>query len=125
MPATKIPWDIIGPAGVLVIVILILVFAFILRSQALKAPGPGPPKDVNTVNKKTLCFKHEGEIAGNTATIVAFKEEMAKFQTTNGKAHEKIFGKFDDLGKEITTVKVDIIKAIKANSKNPGSAPGS
>ena len=112
--ARAIPWDIIGPAGILAVIILVVVFAFILKYQTKKnqIPAPAPPKDVNTVSKKTLCFEHTEKIAKNEATTKAVQKELGKIQEHNRQDHDKIFSKIDGLGKEISTVEMNIIKAI-------------
>lgn len=101
--ARAIPWEIIGPAGILAVIILVVVFAFILKYQTKKnqIPDPAPPKDVNTVNKKTLCFKHEGDIASNKTAIEMIGGQLKQSQTDNRQDHDKIFGKIEDLGTKI------------------------
>ena len=105
--ARAIPWEILGPAGILVIIILVLVFAFLLKYQMKKntapTPAPNPPKDTNSMDKHSVCFDHEGRISSNEATTKAFKEEMKKFQKNNRQDHDKIFTKIDDLGTKIIT----------------------
>lgn len=100
MPA-KIPWEIIGPAGALAVVILIIVFGFILKMQKKKISTPAPPSNLNTVSKKTLCFAHEGRISSNETAIKMIGDQIKISDKNNLDAHEKMFGKLDDLGKDI------------------------
>ena len=107
MPA-KIPWDIIGPAAGVVIALLVIVFGFMLRWKKLERT-PAPPKDIGTMNKKTLCFKHEGRISSNETAIEMIGEQLNTANENNRKDHKDIFEKVETLGK-------DIIKEIhKAN----------
>ncbi|MCK4760511.1 MAG: hypothetical protein KAT69_10710 [Candidatus Aminicenantes bacterium] len=100
MPA-KIPWETIGPAGALAVVILIIVFGFILKMQKKKISTPAPPSNLNTVSKKTLCFQHEGRISSNETAIKMIGEQIKISDKNNLDAHEKMFGKLDDLGEKI------------------------
>lgn len=100
MPA-KIPWEIIGPAGALAVVILILVFGFILKMQKKKISTPTPPSNLNTVSKKTLCFQHEGRISSNETAVKMIGDQLKISNKNNSDAHEKMFDKLEDLGKDI------------------------
>ena len=101
-----IPWDVIGPAAGAAVVILIIVFGFILKfqkgSKAATLPA-GPPKDINATTKKSLCFKHEGEIQGNTKAIEIFGSALVEANRENTAAHVRIFDKIEAQGKEIIT----------------------
>ncbi|MCK4758596.1 MAG: hypothetical protein KAT69_01030 [Candidatus Aminicenantes bacterium] len=101
----KIPWEIIGPAGGLVIILLIIVFGFILKMQSKKAMTPAAPSNINTMSKKSLCFKQEGRISSNETAIKMIGEQLKISNENNLDAHEKMFDKMDDL-------KTDIIKEI-------------
>lgn len=107
-----IPWETIGPAAIVAIVILAIVFGFMLRWKKLEktpiAPS-NPPRDINSTNKKTLCFTHEGKIAANTKAIEIFGGALRQANKDNSEQHGKIFDKMEDL-------KTTIIKEIhKAN----------
>lgn len=101
----QIPWDIIGPAAGAACFILIIVFGFILKFQkGTKNLAPtNPPKDINSTGKKTLCFKHEGEIQGNAAAIKIFGAALTEANRENSKQHGKLFDKIEAQGKEIIT----------------------
>ncbi len=110
MPA-KIPWEIIGPAGGLVIILLIIVFGFILKFQAKRNTTPAPPKDIQTMSKSSPCFRHERDIGGNTTAIGLIAEQVKISNENNRKDHKDLFGKMEDL-------KTTIIKEIhKSNDK--------
>ena len=101
-----IPWDVIGPAAGAAVIILIIVFGFILKFQkgTKTATLPaGPPKDINATTKKSLCFKHEGEIQGNTKAIEIFGAALVEANRENNKQHGKLFDKIEAQGKEIIT----------------------
>ena len=100
-----IPWDTLGPASMAAVIILILVFGFILKFQkGSKALTPtNPPIDINATNKKTLCFKHEGEIQANKTAIAIFGASLKEANTNNRQDHGKIFEKIEDLGTKIIT----------------------
>jgi len=104
MPA-KIPWEIIGPAGGLVVIILFLVFGFILKMQKKRILTPAIPKDINTMSKSSPCFRHERDIGSNATAIKLFGEQLGRVEEKNSEQHEKIFDKMDDL-------KTTIIKEI-------------
>lgn len=101
-----IPWNIIGPAITAVIVILAIVFGFILKLKKLEkgtlAPS-NPPKDINTMSKKTVCFRHEGQIAANETAIKMLGETLKTNAENNREDHDKIFNKIDALGEKIIT----------------------
>ena len=107
-----IPWDTLGPIATAVIVILVVVFGFMLRWQKGAKPActpTNPPRDINSTDKKTLCFKHEGKIASNTTAIGIFGAALVEANKENSNQHGKIFDKMEDL-------KTTIIKEIhKAN----------
>lgn len=106
MPA-KIPWEIIGPAAGVVIVLLIIIFKFMLKWQKQskeKAPQ-NSPSNLNTVSKKSLCFKQEGRISSNETAIGMIGDQLKTSNKDNSDAHEKLFDKMDDL-------KTTIIKEI-------------
>lgn len=101
-----IPWDVIGPAAGAAVVILIIVFGFILKFQkgSKTATLPtGPPRDINATTKKSLCFKHEGEIQSNKTAIGIFGASLKEANRENSNAHGKIFDKIEAQGKEIIT----------------------
>lgn len=101
-----IPWDTLGPIATAVIIILIVVFGFMLRWQKATRPTytPSyPPKDINSTNKKTLCFKHEGGIASNTTAIGIFGAALVEANKENSNQHGKIFDKMEDLKTTIIT----------------------
>lgn len=116
MNPPSIPWHIIGPAGALAVIILLIVFGFLLKYQSKKSSNSCAPKDLNTVNKNSLCFNHEGRISANEATTNAIEKELGKMYKSNREDHGKIFDKMENLGKEIITA---------INNKNPGGYPGS
>lgn len=97
----QIPWNIIGPAGALVIVVLILVFGFILKYQAKKGSNSGPPKDINSTGKKTLCFEHHRDIASNQTAIEMICEQLKTTSENNRKDHKDMFTKIEGLGTKI------------------------
>ena len=97
----KIPWDLIGPAGALVIILLVLVFGFVLKMQKKKISTPAPPSNLNTVSKKTLCFAHEGKIASNETAIGMIGEQLKISNKNNLDAHEKMFDKIDEIKTDI------------------------
>ena len=97
----KIPWEIIGPVAAGVTIILCVVFGFILKWQRLIRRDPGPPSNLNTMSKKSLCFKHEGRISSNETAIKMIGEQLKTANENNRKDHEKIFDKIDALGKDI------------------------
>lgn len=101
-----IPWNVIGPAAAAAIVILIVVFWFILRFQKQSKPAilpTNPPIDINQTSRKTLCFKHEGEIASNTTAIKIFGAALKEANRNNSEQHERIFDKMDDMKETIIT----------------------
>jgi hypothetical protein len=101
-----IPWDIIGPVAAAVIIILIIVFSFILKFQKQSKPAvlpANPPKDINSTSRKTLCFKHEGEIAANMKAIEIFGGALKEANRNNSEQHGKIFDKMDDLKTTVIT----------------------
>ena len=100
MPA-KVPWEIIGQAGALAVVILIIVFGFILKMQKKKISTTAPPNNLNTMSKKSLCFKQEGRISSNETAIKMIGDQIKISDKNNLDAHEKMFGKLDELGKDI------------------------
>ena len=102
MPA-NIPWEVIGPAGGLVIILLILVFGFVLKMQAKKISTPAVPKDVQTMSKSSPCFRHERDIGSNATAIKLFGEQLTKVEEKNSEQHGKIFDKFDELKTDIIT----------------------
>lgn len=97
----KIPWEIIGPVAAGVTVILVVVFGFMLKWRKLEGRNTGPPKDVNTMSKKTLCFKHEGRISSNETAIGMIGKQLETANKNNREDHDKIFEKIEDLGKDI------------------------
>jgi len=99
-----IPWDTLGPIATAVIVILAVVFWFILKFQKESkstALPVNPPTDINSTSKKTLCFKHEGEIQSNKTAIGIFGAALQEANKNNSEQHGKIFDKLETLGKEI------------------------
>ncbi len=99
-----IPWDTIGPIAAAVIIILSIVFIFILKFQkgARTSMTPSnPPRDINATHKKSLCFKHEGEIQSNKTAIGIFGASLKEANKENSDAHGKIFDKIEEQGKEI------------------------
>jgi len=104
----QIPWHIIGPAGCLAIVILIIVFAFLVKFQK-KNSHSTIPKDLNSISKKSICFKHEGDIAANKTAIEMVGEHLAEATKFNREDHGKIFKMMEDNQK-------DIIKHIDARN---------
>jgi len=105
----QIPWHILGPAGCLAIVILIIVFAFLVKFQKKNTQAPTIPKDLNTISKKTLCFKHEGDIAANSKAIEMIGDQLKTVHENNRQDHGKIFKMMEDNQK-------DIIKHIDAKN---------
>jgi len=102
----KIPWEIIGPVATAVIIILTVVFGFMLRWQKAAKPNPGPsnpPKDLNTVSKKTLCFTHEGRISSNETAIKMLGETLKTCNENNREDHKEIFDKIDDMRERVIT----------------------
>ena len=100
----QIPWETLGPIATAVIIILIVVFWFILRFQKqsrLVALPTNPPIDITTTSKKTLCFKHEGEIQSNKTAIGIFGGALQQANKENSEAHGKIFDKLEAQGREI------------------------
>ena len=113
-----IPWDIIGQVSAAVIIILSIVFGFILKFQkGTKNLTPtNPPIDINATSKKTLCFRHEGDIAANKTAIGIFGAALQEANRENSKQHGKLFDKCEELGNKISETSADIIKEIhKAN----------
>ena len=102
MPA-KIPWELIGPAGALVIVLLVIVFGFVLKMQAKKISTPAVPKDIQTMSKNSPCFRHERDIGKNQAAVEMIGKQLVISNENNSKAHEKLFDKMDDLKTTIIT----------------------
>ena len=98
-----IPWEIIGPVAAGVTVILTVVFAFMLKWKKLERPNSGPPKDVNSVSKKSLCFKQEGRISSNETAIKMIGDQLKIANENNREDHGKIFTKFEELGEKIIT----------------------
>lgn len=101
-----IPWNIIGPAATVAIVILIVVFAFMLKWKKLEKVNTtplNPPKDINATHKKSLCFKHEGDIASNKTAIGMVCEQLKITSENNRKDHKDMFTKIEDLGTKIIT----------------------
>lgn len=117
MPA-KIPWEIIGPAAGAALLILALVFAFIIKMKKLEKPSSGPPSNLNTMSKKSLCFKHEGRISSNETAVGMISEQLKITSENNRQDHKDIFNKLEGLGKEIVTVGKDIITEIKKVNGN-------
>lgn len=96
-----IPWNTIGPVVTGLVIILALVFGFILKFQkSIRIPAT-PPTDITTTSKKTLCFQHEGKIAGNTTAIEIFGAGLQEANRINGEQHSKLFDKLEEQGKEI------------------------
>lgn len=110
MIETQIPWHIIGPAAAAAIVILVVVFTFIIKMRKLENRTTELPKDVNTVSKKSLCLKHEGEIAENRTAIKMLNDTLKTNAENNRQDHAKLFDKIDE-------VKLAVIKEIKQNNK--------
>lgn len=101
-----IPWNVIGPAAGAAIAILALVFWFILKMKKLEkgTPAPtNPPTDINIMSKKTVCFRHEGDIAANKKAVEMLGEHLKEASESNREAHGKIFKKLDELGEKIIT----------------------
>ena len=100
-----IPWDTLGPAALAAVIILILVFGFILKFQkGSKALVPtNPPRSIDETSKKSLCFKHEGEIQGNMTAIKIFGAALQEANRNNSEQHGKIFDKLEDLRTEVIT----------------------
>jgi len=99
-----IPWDTLGPIAAAVVVILVVVFGFILKFQkesGVATLPANPPRDINSTNKKTLCFKHEGEIASNRTAIGIFGAALSEANKENSLQHGKIFDKMEEMGKDI------------------------
>lgn len=99
----KIPWEVIGPAGGLVIILLVIVFGFILKMQSKRISTPAVPKDINTMSKKSPCFRHERDIGANSKAIELFGEQLEKVEKKNSEQHGKLFDKFDELKTDIIT----------------------
>lgn len=104
-----IPWDVIGQVSTAVIVILAVVFGFILKFQKQSKPTLNPPKDINSTNKKSLCFTHHGDIAENKKAIEMIGDQIKITNENNREDHDKIELKIDRLGDKI-------IQAIDENS---------
>ena len=107
MPA-KIPWEIIGPAAGVVIILLWLIFKFMLKWQKQAKDktiqfAPNPPKNVNSMNKNSPCFRHESDIASNKTAIGMIGEQLKISNKNNLDAHEKMFDKIDELKTDIIT----------------------
>ena len=101
-----IPWDTLGPAALAAVIILILVFGFILKFKKLEktAPAPlNPPRSINDTHKKSVCFKHEGEIQSNKTAIGIFGAALQQANKDNSEQHGKLFDKIEDLGTKIIT----------------------
>ena len=99
-----IPWQFIGPAAAAAVVILTVVFAFILKWQKATKPNPGPtnpPRTINDIPKKTLCFEHHGHIAENRKAVEMIGEQLKASQQQNSEQHGKIFDKLEDMGTTI------------------------
>lgn len=116
-----IPWETIGPIATAVIIILVVVFWFMLRWQkGTKSPiaPSNPPKDINSTDKKTLCFSHEGRIEANKEAVRIFGGALQEANRENSKQHGKLFDKCEELGTKISETSADIIAEIhKANGE--------
>lgn len=99
----KIPWEIIGPVATAVIFILLVVFGFMIKWKKLERPNLSPPKDINSMSKKSICFKHEGRISSNETAIKMIGEQLKIANENNREDHGKIFTKFEELGEKIIT----------------------
>ena len=107
MPA-KIPWEIIGPAAGVVIILLWIIFKFMLKWQKQAKDktiqfAPAPPKNVNSMDKKSPCFRHEGDIAANTTAIGMIGKQLVITNENNRKDHKDMFTKLEDLTTKIIT----------------------
>lgn len=100
-----LPWDIIGPAAGVACFILVIVFGFILKFQkGTKNLVPtNPPKNIDSTDKQTLCFSHEGRIEANREAIKIFGGALKEANKQNSDAHGKLFDKLEAQGKEIIT----------------------
>ena len=92
-----------GPAAAAAVIILVLVFGFILKFQkgSRTLTPANAPIDITSTSKKTLCFKHEGDIASNKTAIGIFGDALQEANRENIDAHERIFDKIEEQGKEI------------------------
>ncbi len=93
-----IPWDVLGPALSAVLLILLVVFGFMLKFQKAIKPIP---KDIESTDKKSLCFEHHGDIASNKTALEMVGTQMKENSDSNTSQHKDIFNKIDRLGTKI------------------------
>ena len=92
-----INWNLIGPVLGAIVLILSMIFAFIVRMRKMDRTSHNPPKNtLGTLDKKTLCFAHEGKISKNTANIENVGKQLDKLEKSNSDAHGKIFDKLEE-----------------------------
>lgn len=104
-----INWNLIGPVLGALILILSMVFAFILKMRKMDKTPHNPPKNtIGTLDKKTLCFNHEGRISSNESDVENIEKQLDKLEKSNSDAHGKIFDKLEE-------TQIKIIEAIKNN----------
>jgi hypothetical protein len=97
----KIPWDVLGPVGTLIIVILIVVFVFVIKMKNGKKPDLPTSGNPETLSKKSLCFEHEGRIKGCETNIENISTQFKESREDNRKDHKDLFEKIDEMGKDI------------------------
>ena len=93
-----IPWDVLGPALSAVIFILLIVFGFMLKFQKAIKPIP---KNIESTDKKTLCFEHHGDIASNRTALEMIATQMKENSDSNTQQHRDIFKKMDKISGKI------------------------
>lgn len=69
--------------------------------QAQKTSIPAPPSNLNTMSKKSLCFKQEGRISSNETAIKMIGEQLKISNENNRKDHESMFEKMEKMGTDI------------------------
>lgn len=110
---TKLPWEVIGPAGAFVLAVLIVICIFLLKLYRMVKNGgtekkifvsqPAPDGSTPNPDIRTAlpCMDHEGRISSNATMIQSLEKSFVDMRNVNRLEHEAIQKKVDDVGNKI------------------------